>query len=228
MNVKIAKFGARQNAMPQSVKLVPFLVVVIMTMLSAISGCEDAEVSAQSSTQPATQPATQAATQPARPVAEAHGTFGEMPKPAGDAIFIHMVTSMEHDDNPACVAFNAALAALKQGRPVVMFYDAGAVTDLKLWKGDPTALRYPLPNKLNDMLSQRYGVAPDRLPQTYQEYLYALRDAGATIAANGFMAQLVSLTDDATKPGQLEPIIEMWSLERLLDERSKAATYLRY
>ncbi len=209
--------------------------VVLATWWMTASGCAHAAANGPSNasqTQPATQAATQPSTQPAIVLAalasEDHGTLGPVPEPKGQPVFIHMVTSLEKDDNPGCVAFNVALEALKQGRPVVMCFDAGAVTDLKVWKGGPTALRYELPEKLLRMLARRYGVAADRLPKTYQQYLYALRDSGATVAANGFMAELVDLTDDPAKPGQLEPIVQMWSLQQIMVEREKAATYLRY
>lgn len=190
----------------------------------AIGGC-GAEADGSQDATPAT---SQPTTQPAMSGADSHGTVGDVPALSGQPVFIHMVTSFDEDDNPACVAFNAALAALKRGRPVIMFFDAGAVTDLKVWQGSPTALRYELPEKLKEMLSRRYDVSPADLPTTYQHFLYALHDAGATIAANGFMAELVSLTDDPTKPGQLEPIVAMWSLEDLLQHRERSSDYLRY
>lgn len=192
----------------------------VMVSLVLCAGCLS-EADGSQDTRPA-------ASQPAAPTRDTHGTIGPIPTLSGSPVFIHMVTSFDDDDNPACVAFNAALAALKRGQPVIMFFDAGAVTDLKLWQGAPTALRYELPDKLKQMLSRRYGVSSNDLPATYQGFLYALNDAGAIIAANGFMAELVSLTDDPTEPGQLEPIVVMWSLEDLLQHRESSSQYLRY
>lgn len=201
------------------------LVCSLMTTLLAIQVGSVVKANGSQDSRPAT---SQPASQPMVSEAGTHGSVGAIPALSGKPLFIHMVTSFEEDDNPACVAFNAALAALKSGQTVIMFFDAGAVTDLKIWQGAPTALRYELPDKLKQMLSRRHGVAPIDLPSTYQEYLYALRDAGAIIAANGFMAELVSLTDDPSKPGQLEPIIEMWSLEQLIEHREQSSLYLRY
>lgn len=204
-----------------------FMCIVVAAALSMVS-CDDSSNADQSADATMTQPATQPATRPSQSVAEHHGTLGDIPALHSKPLFIHMVTSINHDDNPACVGFNAALAALKRGRPVVMCIDAGAVSDLKVWEGKPTAFNYELPTKLKEMLASRYDVTADELPHTYQAYLYALHEAGATICANGFMAELVSLTDDPTKPGQLEPIVEMWSLDEILTQRSQASEYLRY
>lgn len=195
----------------------------IALLLAGLAGCGSEADGSQESRPATSQPA---ATQPA--AGDLSGTVGPVPVLSGSPAFIHMATSFDEDDNPACVAFNAALVALKRGQPVIMFFDAGAVTDLKLWNGSPTALRYELPEKLKEMLSQRFDVSPADLPSTYQGYLHALHDAGATIAANGFMAELVSLTDDPSQPGQLEPIVEMWSLEDLLRHRDASSLYLRY
>lgn len=196
----------------------------VMVSLVLCAGCLS-EAEGSQDTQPA---ASQPASRQAARTSNTHGTIGPVPTLSGSPVFIHMVTSFDDDDNPACVAFNVALAALKRGQNVIMFFDAGAVTDLKLWQGAPTALRYELPDKLKQMLSRRYGVSSDDLPATYQGFLHALNEAGATIAANGFMAELVSLTEDATEPGQLEPFVAMWSLKDLLAQREASTSYLRY
>lgn len=47
-------------------------------------------------------------------------------------VLIHMKIGMKHDDNPACVAFNVAWAALEAGKNVDILYDAGAVFDLQI------------------------------------------------------------------------------------------------
>ncbi len=203
--------------------LVYIVGALLMTASVLNTGCgaklEEEQDAPPAASQPTSQPVANANTQ---------GTIGAIPALSGEPVFIHMVTSFDTDDNPACVAFNVALTALKDGQPVIMFFDAGAVTDLKLWQGAPTALRYELPKKLKEMLNRRFDVPPEDLPSTYQGYLHALHDAGATIAANGFMAELVSLTDDPSKPGQLEPIVEMWSLLDLLKHRESSSQYVRY
>lgn len=203
------------------------LVVTVVASAMALHVCGGCgtEDNGSRNTLPAT---SQPTSQTVKSGSDSHSSVGKIPALSGEPVFIHMVTSFDENDNPACVAFNVALAALKGGQPVVMFFDAGAVTDLKVWQGAPTALRYKLPDKLKQMLGRHYDVAPTDLPSTYQGYLYALRDAGATIAASGFMAELVNLTDDPTETGQLEPIVEMWSLDDLLQHRARSSQYLRY
>ena len=51
---------------------------------------------------------------------------------AGKRVFVHLKTGFKQDDNQPCVAFDVALAALKQAAKVEMFFDAGAVVDLKI------------------------------------------------------------------------------------------------
>ena len=58
---------------------------------------------------------------------------------AGKRVLVHLKTGFKQDDNEPCVAFDVALAALKQGAKVEMFFDAAAVVDLKLWQGKPPA-----------------------------------------------------------------------------------------
>jgi hypothetical protein len=61
------------------------------------------------------------------------------PRPlTGKRVLIHLKTGFKQDDNQPCVAFDMALAALKQGARVEMFFDAAAVVDLKIWQGKPT------------------------------------------------------------------------------------------
>ena len=57
--------------------------------------------------------------------------------PRSERVLIHMKIGMNHDDNPACVAFNVAWAALEAGRPVDILYDAGAVFDLQIPGDEP-------------------------------------------------------------------------------------------
>ncbi len=212
----------------RKVKLATFFTLAAAAVFHSVGGCDSSAGESQGPAASTTQPTSQPARGETRSIMESHGTIGDIPEASGGSVFIHMVTPFEENDNPACVAFNAALAARKAGRPVVMFFDAGAVTDLKIWHGAPTALRYELPEKLRQMLSRRYSVAVDEWPSTYQELLYSLHDAGVSIAANGFMAELVSLTDDPATPGQLEPIVEMWSLDQLIEHRKESSLYLRY
>src|SRR5712692_6742528 len=115
---------------------------------------------------------------------------------AGKRVFVHLKTGFKQDDNQACVAFNVAFAALKQGAKVEMLFDAGAVVDLKIWQGKPTSLAYELPDKLKDILVQQYKTpAKKNFPRTYQEFLRWLHQQGVEITFNGSLAQLTSLSN---------------------------------
>jgi hypothetical protein len=81
----------------------------------------------------------------------------------GKRVLIRLKTGFKQDDNQPCVAFDAAFAALKQGAKVEMFFDAGAVVDLKIWQGKPTSLAYEIPEKLKSILVAEYKTPPRKI-----------------------------------------------------------------
>ncbi len=83
----------------------------------------------------------------------------------GKRVLIHLKTGFKQDDNQPCVAFDVALAALKAGAKVEMFFDAAAVVDLKIWQGKPTSLAYEIPDKLKDILVAEYKTSAGRIFQ---------------------------------------------------------------
>ena len=148
---------------------------------------------------------------------------------AGKRVLVHLKTGFKQDDNQPCVAFDVALAALKQGAKVEMFFDAAAVVDLKLWQGKPTSLAYELPEKLKDILVAEYKTpAKKDFPKTYQEFLRWLHKQGVEVTFNGTLAQLTSLSNGVHDVGQLEPIARPLSLAEMLQHRARADIYLVY
>ncbi len=151
------------------------------------------------------------------------------PPLAGKRVLIHLKTGFKQDDNQPCVAFDMALAALKQGAKVEMLFDAGAVVDLKIWQGKPTSLAYEVPDKLKDLLVAEYRTpAKKDFPKTYQDFLRWLHSQGVEVSFNGTMAQLTSLSNGVHDVGQLEPIAKPLSLAEILQHRSRADIYLVY
>ncbi len=148
---------------------------------------------------------------------------------AGKRVLIHLKTGFKQDDNQPCVAFDVALAALKQGAKVEMFFDAAAVVDLKIWQGKPTSLAYEVPEKLKDILVAEFR-APARkdFPKTYQELLRWLHKQGMDVTFNGTMARLTSLSSGIHDVGQLEPIAKPLSLAEMLQHRARADIYFVY
>lgn len=148
---------------------------------------------------------------------------------AGKRVLIHLKTGFKQDDNQPCVAFDMALAALKQGAKVEMFFDAAAVVDLKTWQGKPTSLAYEVPEKLKDVLAAEYRTpAKKDFPNTYQELLRWLNKQGVEVTFNGTMAQLTSLSNGVHDIGQLEPIAKPLSLAEILQHRARADIYFVY
>ena len=160
------------------------------------------------------------------PVSVAMAALGAL---AGKRVLVHLKTGFKQDDNQPCVAFDVALAAVKQGAKVEMFFDAGAVVDLKIWQGKPTSLSYELPEKLKDILAAEFKT-PSRkeFPKTYQEFLRWLHRQGVEVTFNGTMAQLTSLSNGIHDVGQLEPIAKPLSLAEMLQHRARADVYLVY
>lgn len=158
------------------------------------------------------------------------GTLGASPGPlTGKRVLVHLKTGFKQDDNQPCVAFDVALAAVKQGAKVEMFFDAGAVVDLKIWQGKPTSLAYELPEKLRDILVAEYKTPSKKdFPHTYQEFLRWLHQQGVEVTFNGTMAQLTSLSNGIHDVGQLEPIAKPLSLAEMLQHRARADIYLVY
>jgi predicted peroxiredoxin len=159
--------------------------------------------------------------------------FGSLPllaSPlAGKRVLIHLKTGFKQDDNQPCVAFDMALAALKQGAKVEMFFDAGAVVDLKIWQGKPTSLAYEVPKRLKDILTAEYKTLAKRgFPKTYQDFLRWLNGQGVEVTFNGTMAQLTSLSNGVHDVGQLEPVAKPLSLAEILQHRARADFYLVY
>ncbi len=151
------------------------------------------------------------------------------PPLAGKRVLIHLKTGFKQDDNQPCVAFDMALAALKHGAKVEMFFDAAAVADLKLWQGKPTSLAYEIPEKLKDILVAEYKTpAKKDFPKTYQGFLRWLHSQGVDVTFNGTMAQLTSLSNGVHDVGQLEPIAKPLSLAEILQHRARADVYLVY
>ncbi len=147
----------------------------------------------------------------------------------GKRVLIHLKTGFKQDDNQPCVAFDMALAALKQGAKVEMFFDAAAVVDLKIWQDKPTSLAYEVPEKLKDILVAEYKTpAKKDFPNTYQELLRWLNKQGVEVTFNGTMAQLTSLSSGVHDVGQLEPIAKPLSLAEILQHRARADFYLVY
>jgi predicted peroxiredoxin len=148
---------------------------------------------------------------------------------AGKRVLVQLKTGFKQDDNQPCVAFDVALAAVKQGAKVEMFFDAGAVVDLKIWQGKPTSLAYELPEKLREILVAAYKTPSKKdFPRTYQEFLRWLHQQGVEVTFNGTMAQLTSLSNGIHDIGQLEPIAKPLSLAEILQHRARADIYLVY
>ena len=148
---------------------------------------------------------------------------------AGKRVLVHLKTGFKQDDNQPCVAFDVALAALKQGAKVEMFFDAAAVVDLKLWQGKPTSLAYEVPEKLKEILVGEYKTpAKKDFPKTYQEFLRWLHTQGVEVTFNGTMAYLTSLSGGIHDVGQLELIAKPLSLAEMLQHRARADIYLVY
>ena len=163
----------------------------------------------------------------------------------GRSVFIHLKTGITQDDNQMCVAFSVAQAAVEAGDAVEMFFDAAAVFDLQNMptQGDATTqpatkpaekdtrpynLRYDLPDKLKEILSEQFGIPIEELPGDYFAYLAMLQEMGATITYNGAMANLVSLAKSVKGGESITDMAEPLGLAEIVEHRAQADVYFVY
>ena len=150
------------------------------------------------------------------------------PAPAAD-VFIHLTANFKENDGPVCVAFNAAWAALRQGRRVEVFFDQDAAWGLKQWEPGRTDLGlYPLPDRIRTLLSETFSVPVDSLPADYQAYLAMLHRKGAVVTVNGFWNALTQVERTIRGREHILPFVEPITLEEMLEHRRSASVYLRF
>lgn len=110
--------------------------------------------------------------------------------PEKNRLFVHIKTSLKHDDAQICVAYNIIWAGLKSGMAVDVMVDADGINTFKTgWFGDKDSIQaYNIPSNLRQAMSEQFSVPLNEVPQTYGDYLKTLHKAGAKFYINkGFL-----------------------------------------
>lgn len=118
--------------------------------------------------------------------------LGAMPVQGAEqqTLFVHLKTSLKHDDAQICVAYNVIWAALKEGMAVNVLVDADGINTFKtgfISKTD-SIQGYKIPDNLRTSIARQLNVPLNEVPQTYGDYLTTLHKNGAKFYVNkGFL-----------------------------------------
>ena len=103
-----------------------------------------------------------------------------------ERLFVHIKTSLKHDDAQICVAYNIILAALKSNLAVDVLIDADGINTFKTgFLSDKDAIQeYDIPENLKKGLSEQFSIPLSEVPETYGEFLILLHKEGANFYIN--------------------------------------------
>lgn len=107
-----------------------------------------------------------------------------------ETMFVHLKTSLKHDDAQICVAYNVIWTALKEGMAVNVLVDADGINTFKTdWLSDTDSIQgYKIPENLRASIARQLSVPPSDVPKTYGDYLIRLHKDGARFYVNkGFL-----------------------------------------
>lgn len=121
---------------------------------------------------------------------DARGSIEAKKEEDGGRLFVHLKTSLKHDDAQICVAYNMIWVALKQGIAVDVLVDADGINTFKTsWFSDKDSIqKYNIPENLRIAIAGQLNVSLNDVPQTYGDYLIQLHKDGARFYVNkGFL-----------------------------------------
>ncbi len=107
-----------------------------------------------------------------------------------ETMFVHLKTSLKHDDAQICVAYNMIWAALKEGMTVNVLVDADGINTFKtgLISDTDSIQGYKIPENLRASIARQLNVPHGDVPKTYGDYLILLHKEGAQFYVNkGFL-----------------------------------------
>lgn len=111
-------------------------------------------------------------------------------EPTKERLFVHLKTSLKHDDAQICVAYNIIWAALRSGLAVDVMVDADAINTFKtgMFSDTDSIQDYDIPENLRQAMSDQFSVLISDVPKTYGEFLIKLNAEGANFYINkGFL-----------------------------------------
>ncbi|NOZ61890.1 MAG: hypothetical protein GXO74_09430 [Calditrichaeota bacterium] len=105
---------------------------------------------------------------------------------ARDHLFVHLKTSLKHDDAQICVAYNIIWAALRSNLAVDVLVDADGINTFKtgFWSDKDAIQDYKIPENLRKSMAEQFSIGLDEVPKTYGEFLVLLNKEGAHFYIN--------------------------------------------
>jgi hypothetical protein len=142
-------------------------------------------------------------------------------------LLVHVITILDSDQDRTALVFRVVAAGLKQGRHVILLFDAQGVASLKIGRwfgGHSTPIDRVLisPQDRKDMAAM-LGTAPEDMPDIYGSLLAFLKGRGVEILASKRALELADLW-----PDRFDQIPEPASDERMLELLDRANDYLVY
>jgi len=146
-----------------------------------------------------------------------------------ERLFVHLKTSLKHDDAQICVAYNMIWAALKQGLAVDVLVDADGVNTFKTgWFSDKDSIQeYKIPENLRTAIAGQLNVSLDDVPKTYGDYLIRLHEDGARFYVNKGFLIVAGIAPEPDKDmgkiaGYAKEIFKPVTLTEMLELRRQA------
>jgi len=144
-------------------------------------------------------------------------------------LFVHLKTSLKHDDAQICVAYNVIWAALKEGMAVNVLVDADGINTFKrgIFSDKDAIQDYKIPENLRTSIARQLNVPPDDVPKTYGDYLILLHKEGAQFYVNkGFLIVAGIAPEPDKDMGKLadyaKKIFKPVTFKRMLELRKNA------
>ncbi len=139
-------------------------------------------------------------------------------------VLIYLRDNIKENDGPACVAFDAAWAALAQGYSVELMFDQGAAYNLKIFEGDGKTdfQRYDLPQRLKELLAEQFGGSPDQMPKTYQDFLDLLQRKGLLVTVNGTWNALTEIEKTVKGRAHIVKYVQPLDLREMVEHAAAA------
>lgn len=146
-----------------------------------------------------------------------------------DRLFVHLKTSLGHDDSQVCVAYNVIWAALKEGMAVDVVVDADGVNTFKqgFFSDKDSIQNYKIPENLRQGIAEQLNLPLSKVPNTYGEYLIRLPADGARFFINKGFLIVAGIAPDPDKDlGKIAPyaakIFKPISFKEMLELRKRA------
>ncbi len=144
-------------------------------------------------------------------------------------LFVHLKTSLGHDDAQICVAYNMIWAALRQGMAVDVLVDADGINTFKrgIFSEHDAIETYRIPDALRRSIARQFAIDLADVPATYGDYLQRLASDGAHFYINKAFLIVAGIADSPDEDlGRIAPyaarIFEPVDLKTMLRLRRQA------